>query len=104
MGHEGVANGEHGEPRTNLQTPQDLVISKMFQGHCIGVLQVWRKAFGKSLSIQGSGMPCMGIGHIARVCKSNKAGSSLGANKTALKVQDSIVVDTLEYTLFPVSD
>ena len=43
--------------------------------------------------------------HIAKVCRSKKAGSSLGASKTALKVQDSIdVADTLEYTLFPVSD
>ena len=44
------------------------------------------------------------------MCKSKKAGSTLGqwgnkTSKAALKVQDSIdVADTLEYTLFPVSD
>ena len=48
---------------------------------------------------------CGKKGHIGKVCRSKKAGSSLGASKTALKVQDSIdVADTLEYTLFPVSD
>ena len=53
---------------------------------------------------------CGKKGHIAKVCKSKKAGSSLGqrgnkSSKAALKVQDSVdVADTLEYTLFPVSD
>ena len=53
---------------------------------------------------------CGKKGHIAKVCKSKKTGSSLGqrgnkSSKAALKVQDSVdVADTLEYTLFPVSD
>ena len=47
---------------------------------------------------------CRKKGHIAKVCKSKKAGSSWGASKTALKVQDSVDVADLEYTLYPVSD